>query len=71
MGRRKLRRIDLEVQSPVAALGLDYIRLTRGPRASTCFHLHSRLGLPPPRCAQESESAVELRSAAAAPAHAN
>jgi hypothetical protein len=51
LGHHKLHRIDLEARPPVAALGPDYIRPTRGPGASTCFHFHSELGLPPPRCA--------------------
>jgi hypothetical protein len=71
LARRKLRRIDLEAWPPVAALGPDYIRPICVPRASTCFHFHSELGLPPPRRAQKSKGAAELRSTAVAPAHAN
>jgi hypothetical protein len=71
LGRWKLRQIDLEAWPSVTALGRDYIRLIHGPGASTCFHFHTELGLLPPRRAQKSESAAELRSAAAAPAHAN
>jgi hypothetical protein len=71
LGLRKLHQIYLEAQPPIVALGPNYIRLIRDPRASTCFHFHSELGLLPPRCAQKSESAAKLRSTAAAPAHAN
>jgi hypothetical protein len=71
LGHRKLRQIDLEARPPVATLGPDYIRPTRSPRASTCFHFHSELGFPPPRHAQKSESDAKLRSPTAAPAHAN
>jgi hypothetical protein len=71
LGRCKLRRIDLEARPPIAMLGPNYIRPTRDPGASTCFHFHSELWFPPPRRAQKSKSAAELRSAAAAPVHAN
>jgi hypothetical protein len=71
LGRHKLRRIDLEAWPPVAVLGPGYIRPTRSPGASTCFHFHSGLELSPPRRAQKSERAAELRSAAAVPAHAS
>jgi hypothetical protein len=71
LGHRKLRRIDLEAWPPVAALGPDYIRPTHGPGTSTCFHFQSEVGLPPPRHAQKSESAAELRSSIAAPSHAS
>jgi hypothetical protein len=71
LGRCKLHRIDLEARPPVAALGPDYIRLTRSLGASICFHFHSELELSPPCRAQKSESTAEFRSATAAPAHAN
>jgi hypothetical protein len=71
LGHRKLHRIDLEAQLHVAALGPHYLKTTRGPGASTFFHFRSELGLSPPRYAQKSESAAELRSAAAVLAHAN
>jgi hypothetical protein len=71
LGRRDSRRIDLGTWPPVAPLRPDYIRLFRGLGAFTCFHFHSELGFHHRAVLKESGSATELRSAAAAPVHAN
>jgi hypothetical protein len=71
LGRRDSCRIDLGTWPPVAPLRPDYIRPICGPETFTCFHFHSELGFHRLVVPRESKSTTKLRSAAAAPVHAN